>query len=223
MAILIILIIVIIFAFQNIVSKGAAALSTGYSAAFDSEKESAYQMLYQKYYQEAESKYHVANRTSIHIENIKETNKLEVLRVSDVEFIIEDSGANKDKITSWLEVPGEGTYVVDLSLAEFIIDNERSYVLVRLPYPELTNITIDYSNVKPLLFEKQGISNGDFKAGEALADKQLREADVMIKKEFASNERFYLNAQDAARSSIQFLIHQMNPDIDGLTIEVKFY
>ena len=208
--------------FQNVIFNGAEALADGYNAAFVSEKEAAYQALYQKYYDKAEAEHHVANRASIYIGNIKETEKLEVLKVSDVEFIVEDSGDNSGNITSWLEVPGEGTYVVDLSAAEFIVDNERAHVSVRLPYPELTNVAIDYSNVKKILF-KDDVFNGSYKQGEELAMKQLGQGDLLIKKEFASNEHFYLNAQEAAISTIQCLIRELNPKVEDLTIDVEFY
>ena len=208
--------------FQNVIFNGAEALADGYNAAFVSEKEAAYQALYQKYYDKAEAEHHVANRASIYIGNIKETEKLEVLKVSDVEFIVEDSGDNSGNITSWLEVPGAGTYVVDLSAAEFIVDNDRAHVSVRLPYPELTNVAIDYSNVKKILF-KDDVFNGSYKQGEELAMKQLGQGDLLIKKEFASNEHFYLNAQEAAISTIQCLIRELNPKVEDLTIDVEFY
>lgn len=208
--------------FQNVIGKGAEALEDSYKAALASEKEAAYQEQYQKYFDAAEAVNHVTNRASIYIGNIKETDKLEVLKVSDVEFIVEDSGNNTGNITSWLEVPGEGTFVVDLNAAEFIIDNERAHVLVRLPYPELTNVAIDYSNVKKILF-KDDVFNGSYKQGEELAMKQLGEADLLIKKEFASNEHFYLNAQKAGASTIECLIRQLNPTVNDLDIEVEFY
>lgn len=139
--------------FGGIVGKGAEALTDSFNASLASEREAAYQEQYQKYYDAAEAANHVRNRGSIYIGDIAETDKLEVLKVSDVEFVVDDSDDNAENVTSWLEVPGEGTYVVDLRAAEFIVDNERSSVLVRLPYPELTNISIDYSNVKKILFK----------------------------------------------------------------------
>lgn len=211
-----------IMLFQNVIFKGAEAVTDGYNAAFISEKEAAYQALYQRYYDKAETEHHVANRAAINIGNIRETEKLEVLKVSDVEFIVEDSGDNAGNIISWLEVPGEGTYVVNLSAAEFIIDNERAHIRVRVPYPELTNVAIDYSNVKKILFVDD-IFNGSYAQGQELARKQVGEGDLLIKKEFASNEHFYLNAQKAAISTIQCLIRELNPDIDDLTIDVEFY
>ncbi len=207
---------------KDIVGSGAKALADSYNAAYASEYDATYQALYQKYFDAAEAKYHVRNEVLISIGDIKETEKLEVLKVSDVEFIVEDKNSNDGNITSWLEVPGEGTFVVDLQAAEFVIDNERAHVLVRAPYPELTNVSIDYGNVQKILF-KDDIFNGSYKEGEELAQKQLNEGDLLIKKEFASNQNFYLSAQEAAISSIQCLVRQMNPGVDNLMVDVEFY
>ena len=207
---------------HNTLIDGAAAVSDGYESAFASEKEASYQALYNKYYDKAEADHHVANRASIYIGNIREIEKLEVLKVRDVEFVVNNSDDNSGNIISWLEVPGEGTFVVDLSAAEFVVDNERSHVSVRLPHPELTNVVIDYSNVKKLVFINDML-NDSYQVGEALARKQLGEGDLLIKKEFAANEYFYLNAEASAISSIQYIIRALNPAVAELTVDVEFY
>ncbi len=211
-----------LYLFVGTIRTGAEALVGGYYNAYSSEKEEAYQEQYEKFFEMAEEQYHVSNRGSISIGNIKESQKLEVLKVSDVEYVIGDKDSNSGQITSWLEVPGEGTYVVDLQAAEFIIDNERAHVLIRVPYPELTNVTIDYKNVEKLLF-KNGVFNDSYTEGEDLARQQLTEADILIKKEFASNQNFYLTAQDTAKTSLEYLVRQMNPDEEELTVDVEFY
>lgn len=207
---------------NGIIGAGAEALANSYNAAYESERDSAYQEQYDKYFDRAEDNYHVSNRVSITIGDLKDIAKLEVLTVSDVEYIIDEGVNNSNGITSWLEVPGQGTYVVDLQAAEFLTDDERAYVKVRLPYPELTNITIDYANVKKMFF-KNDILNDSYKVGEELAQRQLNSADMLIKKEFASNERFYLSAQEAAVSTIQCLVKQLNPQNADMTVEVEFY
>ena len=114
--------------------------------------------------------------------------------------------------------------LIDLKAAEFIVENERAYVLVRLPYPELTNISIDSQNVVPLLLKNSGfIVNGSYQKGEARARKQLEEAELLVRREFASNQYIFLNAQEAAISTIKCMIQQLNPGIDNLTIDVEFY
>lgn len=206
----------------NLFGDGGAVLALAYQDVYKVEKNAAYQEAYVRYQSAAEEKYHVRNRVSIYIGNLQEEQKLEVLKVNDVEFIIENKEDNKENIISWLEVPGEGTFVVDLKAGEYIVDEERASVLVRVPYPELTNVKIDYANVQKILFQND-IFDDSIKIGEELAKNQLDIADALIRKEFASNENFYLNAQHAARHTIEGVIKQLNPDVPGLTVEVEFY
>lgn len=213
---------VTVYLANGIIGAGASALFNSYNSTYALERDAAYQAQYEKYYERAEREYHVSNRVTVSIGDLRETAALEVLTVSDIEYIVEEGSANRNGITSWLEVPGQGTYIVDLQAAEFIVDNERAYVLVRAPYPELTNITINYANVQKLFF-KNDWRNDSYKVGEELARKQLSSADMLIKKEFASNQHFYLSAQEAARSTIQCLVKQLNPEISDLTVEVEFY
>ena len=201
---------------------GVSTLKSSYKTTFEKEKEAAYNTQYEKYFTQAEKEYHVSNRTKITVDDLKETANLEVLEVSDTEYIISENEDNGNGISSWLEVPGHGTYIVNLQAAEFIVDDEREYVLVRAPYPEITNISIDYSNVNKLLF-KNNIFNDSYSVGEDLARSQLNSADLLIKKEFASNQHFYLNAQEAAVSSIQCLVKQLNPKLPDMTVDVEFY
>ncbi len=220
--ILIVMGIITVIAGTGIVRTGADAISASYKEAYEQQKASVYQNFYDKYYKNAEKKYHVSNRVSINIEDIKEVANLEVLKVSDVEYVIENAADNKNGISSWLEVPGEGIYIVNLQAAEFIVDDEREYIRVRVPYPELVNISLDYMNIKPLLFQND-VLNDSYKVGEELAKNQLNTADILIKKEFLSNEQYYLNAQKAAVSTIQCLIRRLNPENPELDIDVEFY
>ena len=144
------------------------------------------------------------------------------MEVSDVEFVVESNNDNTNNITSWLEVPGNGVFVVNMEEAEFVIDNEQAHVLVRVPYPELTNVSIDYSNVEKRLF-KNDLFNDSYRVGEVLARKQLGEGDALIKKEFASNEHYYLTAQKAGISTIESLVRQLNPDEPDLVVDVEYY
>lgn len=214
-------ILTLFFAF-DIFRAGTSALVDSYQKTYDKEKDSAYYAQYNKYYEQAEKEYHVSNRVAISIDDIKETANLEVLKVSDTEYVISENEDNGEGISSWLEVPGQGTYIVNLQAAEFIVDNEREYVLVRAPYPEITNISIDYKNVNKLLF-KNNIFNDSISVGEDLARKQLHSADILIKKEFASNQHFYLSAQEAAVSSIQCLVKKLNPQFPDMTVDVEFH
>lgn len=217
-----VLLIIIICLAIGTIETGSKALAREYDNAYKTEANTVYEMWYQKYYDKAKDRYLVSNKTGITIGNIKEIGKLEVLRVSDVEYVIVDRNDNKSNIISWLEVPGQGIFVIDLEAAEFVVNNERNHVLVRVPYPELTNVSIDYENVKSVLF-KNDIFDDSYKDGEDLAKLQLTEGDLLIKKEFKSNQNFFLNAQKAARNSIICLVNQLNPDVEDLQVEVEFY
>lgn len=210
------------FLYFDTINAGGESLRNAYKSAYDFEREKAYTEIYDFFFDYAEKEYHVSNKVSIYIGDLQEQQNLEVLKVSDVEYIIEEKTDNSSNIISWIEVPGNGTFVVNLQAAEYIIDNSRSYILVRAPYPELRNVEIDYSNVRKLLF-KDDMFNGSYSEGEDLANKLYEKADLLIKKEFMSNEKFYLNAQDAARSSIINLVKQLNPNVDNIKVEVEFY
>ena len=218
----VIMIIGIIYYLCSLFKSGGIAMAATYKAVYEAERDMTYQEKYENYKAAAEEKYHVSNSVSIYVSNLQEEQKLEVLKVSDVEFIIENSEDNSNNIVSWLEVPGEGTFVVDLKAGEYIVDEERADVLVRVPYPELINVHIDYANVRKILF-KNDILNESYKIGEDLAKEQLDKADALLKKEFTSNQNYYLNAQEAAKHTIEALVKQLNSDIPNLSVDVEFY
>ena len=150
------------------ISVGAEKAKTTFNDVYSKEKQEVYNSYYDKYYDKYEKKYHTSNDVYIMIESIKEIKELEVLRVSDVEYIIDNEDDNKDSIIAWLEVPGEGSFVVDLAGAEFIKNDSRKYVHVKLPYPELKNIRIQYENVQKLVFINKW-ANDSMKDGEEIS------------------------------------------------------
>ena len=222
LALIIVLVTACYLIFSNSLKIGAESVRNHYITSFESENLATYNKVYSSFFDSGDRKYHVKNKVTIHIGNLEETKKLEVLRVSDVEYIIVNKDSNEDKIESWLEVPGTGVFTVDLHAGEFIIDSDRSYVLVRIPYPELENVGIDYRNVEKLLFEDDAL-NGSYSVGEDLARQQLGEAVLLIQKEFTSNQNYFLNAQNSAVNTIENLVKQLNPDVPDLIIEVEFF
>jgi len=204
------------------IGAGADAAADKFQETYLSEKNKTYKSFYQTYYDKYEKKYRVSNTVTIVLENIKEIKELEVLRVSDVEYIIENGDVNEDSITAWLEVPGEGSFIVDLAGAEFIKNDSKHYVHVKVPYPELKNIRINYENVTKLFFDNN-IFDDSIKVGETLARRQLENADMLIKRELMSNKDFYKTAQDSTKAMIISIIKQLNPDIEDLKVDVDFY
>ena len=196
--------------------------------AFDSEKAAAEESVYHAYYEEGykagEAEYHVKNRAVISLGNIRETAELEVLSISDIAFIIEDPELQNGNTLSWLQVPGTGVFTVNLAAGEFLTDDMRHSVYVRLPKPELLpmNISIDHSNVKVLRFSSNALLSS-VRDGEQLAVKQLNEARTKIQEDISSNVQYYEFAENSARSLLENLIRAVNSGIPDLNVEIVFY
>lgn len=163
----------------------------------------------------------VTNEVTISVGTLRDEAELEVLEVYDVQYMIADEEANEDGIISWLMVPGKGVYTVDLTASEFIVDNERQYVLVRVPEPELKNCTIIYKDVEQLLFNNSGF-NESISVGEDAARKQLQDGYVLIQKTLGSNPSFYQSAELSAKRMITGLVKALNTKVENLTVEVEF-
>ena len=196
-------------------------------AAFDQAKAAAagvaYQAFYGTSYDAAEHDYHVKNRALITLSGIRETAELEVLSVSDIVYITKDKNDIFDT-PLWLQVPGTGVFTLDLAAGEFLVDNERRSVYVRLPKPDLTtdNIKIDHKNVEILNMDSSAIASsaGD---GERLVQEQLNEALVQIREDIMSNLEYYKYAEESARSLLETWIRSVNKDVEDLTVEIEFY
>lgn len=202
---------------RDTVKRGTAAANEAYvSTKDDTEKR-----IYQRFYDAAEAQYHTSNDVSISVDSIREEAKLEVLKVSDVEYIIQEGNKSNNGITSWLEVPGEGVFTVDLQVSEFIIDNKHHYILARIPNPVLSECRVLYQDAVQLEY-KNDIFNDSIKVGEDLARKQFKEAYMRIMTEFTSNPNFFDSARSAAETIVVNLIKSFNPDIPDLVVEVNF-
>jgi len=176
-------------------------------------------------YNLAEAEHHVKNRGIISIENIQEKADLEVLEVSDVEYITNEKSG--DMVTSWLEVPGTGVFTVNLAMSEFVIDDIRHYVLARVPKPEIKaeNIKIKTKEVKILAYQNNHwiFDNGSVEEGEELARRQMGEAQAIIQEDVQSNERYFEIAKSSAENIIKQLIKSFNKDVENLDVEVEFF
>ena len=205
-------------------TRGAQAVKQ----AFDREKEKAEASVYHSFYEQGfaagEKEYHVKNRAVISLGNIRETANLEVLSVSDVTFMIENPENENKNIQSWIEVPGTGVYTVNLAAGEFLVDDERMMVFVRVPKPELLpeNISIDHANVQVLRFSSNAWLSS-VRDGEQLAGKQLNEARTKIQEDISTNLQYYEFAEKSARSLLENLIRAINSEIPELKVEIEFF
>lgn len=220
-AIVVIVTIIIVLSLETW-SKAVTALTNGYMTSYQSTEEETYNSWYEKFFEKAENEYHLSNRVSIAVEKIKATATLEVLAVQDTEFVAEEAGDNEENIVTWLSVPGEATYTVNLKEAEFIVDSNRAYVLVRVPSPVLGDIQIKHNNVKHLFydndFKNEGIQEG-FHLAKSLEDEAVKKMRI----EFESHERYAKSAKAAAESAIELLVRQFNTGVDDLTVDVEFF
>ncbi len=172
--------------------------------------------------QKAKEEYKVTNKVTISVDSLRNEAKLEVLEVYDEEYVIENEKSNKNGIESWLKVPGKGVYTVDLAASEFIVDNERQSVFVRVPEPQLENYTIIYKEVEQLLFENGGF-NESIAVGEEVAKQQLMAGYMQIGKTLGRDPSFYQSAERSAEWIITELIKSFNAGVENLTVEVEFF
>lgn len=215
---------------------GTGAAMDSFSTAKDEAAEEVYQFFYDKSYYAAEKAHHVSNNVSISIGDLKEEQKLEVLKVSDVAYETPDpkdqnwfegliasiTGMFDAEVVSWLEVPGNGIFTVNLQAGEFIIDEERQYVLIRIPSPELTEFAIDYENVELLLFEEGGAFKNSAKYGVDKAVEQLQSAELAMMQNVNNNQEFYKRARESTEKMLVNLVKQLNPQLLDLRVEIEF-
>ncbi len=201
------------------IHKGGEDVRIAYEEAKNKASDEAYNMFYETAYMSAERKYHVSNEILIEVDKVKERANLEVLNVSDVEYVIESRKNNNDGLEIWMEFTGEGVYTVDMKESEFIVDSDRQYVLVRVPRPELTNCRI--TNAKQL-FWNNGILDKSILVGEEYAKEMRTTGYTKIYNYMKSNAQFYKDAKKSACMVIGNLVKGLNSDLTDLVVEVEF-
>ncbi len=193
----------------------ASAAKSAFSDSLKLKKGETYQAFYQTSFDIAEEKYHVENKVTISVEDIKEIAGLEVLQVSDIEYVY-----NEGNTKIWTAVKGHGVYTVDLSLGEFLVDEARQYVRVRVPSPQLGRSGLDYE-YENYLFE-DGIFNGSTKKGVDLAQNDLKAAQNQLQVKLTSTQIYYESAQKCAEEIIRSLVRNCNPGVTNLVVDVEF-
>lgn len=210
-----------IFLAVRAVQEGAATAYDAFKTAEQQVEHDIYNEFYERSKQSAEENYHVSHRAAITIGDIREESNLQVLNVSAVGYSIQEQSDN-GAATAWLKVTGTGTFTVNLQASEFLIDDERQYVLARIPKPDLTSFDTDAA--EPLLYKdgSWGPFNGDNSVGTALAQKQVQEATLDARESITSNQRFYESAKASAKFMVENLIQALNQDVKDLIVEIEF-
>lgn len=205
----------------NTIHKGADTAKDAYESAKNKASEEAYNRFYETAFVSAERKYHVSNNVSIEVASVREEANLEVLRVSDVEYVIKSKETDEDGVEAWIEFYGDGVYTVDMKASEFIIDSDRQYVLVRVPRPELTNCRI--TQTRELFFqEDKPFRNGNISDGTNLANDMRNAGYAKLNNYMKSNAQFYKSAKSSAQTVIEDLVKGLNSDLPNLVVEVEF-
>lgn len=206
------------------IAKGVSAATGSFKESYEEAREETYKKYHDMAYKISEDEHHVSNRATISIREVKEKAALEVLRVNDVAYIITDKTENEAGTTSWLKVYGTGVFTVNLIEAEYVIDNQRGHVLVRVPKPVIDSNSISINNAEVLRF-KESVFDKDnsVDSGEELAREQLGEAKQRIQEDFEQNEQYFKFAEDSTTSMLTALIKGFNPEVKDLQVEVEFY
>lgn len=215
-----------IYVIRYSITNGVSTAKESFLSSYNAAKDETYNQFHDFAFQYSEAKHHVRNEISISIHAVKEKSALEVLYVSDVVYIISDSEDTKSGTTAWLKVPGTGVFTVNLAAAEYVIDNDRHSVLVRVPQPYLDskNIAIDAEKTEILHFTENVWSiDNSVGSGEKLILKQLSEAKQRIQEDFEANEQYAKFAEASAEDMIAALIRGINLDIADLEVRVEFY
>lgn len=215
----VILIIVGGLVLSSAIRKGADSAKDAYKTAKDKTSKEAYQKFYDIAFASAERRYHVSNTVSIEVASVREEANLEVLHVSDVEYVIESKDNNENNIEVWMEFYGDGVYTVDMKASEFIIDSDRRYVLVRVPRPELTNCRITKTNQ---LLWQNGAFNKSNSEGTDLAVDMQNAGYTKLNNYMKSNAKFYKSAKESATMVIADLVKGLNSELTDLVVEVEF-
>lgn len=208
---------------------GGKALESSYQAA----REAAENEVYQTYYDWGYQNYRVTNEAKIQIDSLKQESKLEVLKVRDMVYQLEEKDGNEawwDAVigiftkepTVWLEVPGEGVFTVDMKESEFIVDEERQYVLIRVPDLELSNFEIVYDDTKTLYYQDGGWMHNAVGDGIDEVKSQVEAAQNQLMRNIQSNQQFYKAAKEATKRILTDWVKKLNPEMPELVVEVEF-
>lgn len=205
----------------------------GAAKAFETAKDTAAENVYQRYYDWGYQNYRVSNEAKIQIASLKQEAKLEVLKVRDVIYQLDETEEEHSLLndlvekftkrpTVWLEVPGEGVFTVDMKQSEFIVDEARQYVLIRVPSLEVSNFEIIYGDVKQLYYKDGGWIRNSVGDGMAEAERQAEAAQNQLMINIQNNQQFYKAAQESTKRVLTDWVKKLNPELPDLTVEVEF-
>lgn len=165
-----------------------------------------------------EKRYHTSNRIDISIDGIEKDHFLETLKVKEIDYYIHNGDENI-KSKAWYKIIGEGTFVVNMDLAEIITDEERNYILIKVPLPTLQTDAFNVT-VEQFYFDKGNFEG--IKKGEELASMAEKEGYKKIKAKILGKQEYFKCAKNSAKSQLINLAKECNPGID-VNVDVEFF
>lgn len=188
------------------------------------------QTAYNSVYGITEQANHVSNDVSISLDGIREKADLEILQVDSSYIYTSDEEDSARNQTIWYRFSGTGTFTIDMRMTEFIVDNERSHVLVKAPEPSITQFSENYDKVEKLLYKDNTVSilgiislnNGSVQEGEQIAQKMLALSRSKMIKQLEMTPAYYQAAEETGVRIITQLIKSINPDINKITVDVVY-
>ena len=204
---------------RSTISSGVKSAIRNYSYAKEEKRAEAKEYAYNKAYEFAIKNNQATNEVYISTQEIKETANLQVLAVLERE-VVTQTEEEKNDITYWILYEGKGIYTVNLQISEFIIDQERHYVLARIPKPELE---IYYGKEEIKLNTKKGLGDGSDKKGSDMLRGARERAQQTIREKIETNKEYSVKAEAEAKTQIEKLIKLFNSSVEDLKVDVKFY
>lgn len=217
---IVLMIVVAIYLSANLFTVSREAAQNAYRSEVDRVAEETAKGYYDWAFRKAEEENHVSNKVSITVGKLEEQSKLEVLQVGDT--VVRSFG--EEDATVWAAVPCIGVYTVDLTMSEFLVDEERHYVDVRVPEPRLTNFEVAAPEIKIYRVEDgKWLGNGNYREGQQLASEMLKDASAEGRTKIQENQRYFDAAKESAEFLLTGLIQNLNPEVADLWVGVEFY
>lgn len=205
-----------------------------YHSAKDTAKQETEESFYNAVFELSESAHHLSNDITIQIQGITEIRNLEVLNVFLTDYQVwpeqETSGGVLDIVVdpligdaeAWIRFDGIGIFTVSLQNADFILDEQRKSVLVRVPSPVMERVLIQPDEDDVLYTSDAGLFNNASDTGQQLVLSLTQKAQQDMTAKARSNPEYYAQAKASAEKTITQLIKNLNPDLPDLIVEVEF-
>ena len=123
---------------------------------------------------------------------------------------------------AWIRFDGIGIFTVSLQNADFILDEQRKSVLVRVPSPVMERVLIQQDEDDVLYTSDAGLFNNASDTGQQLVLSLTQKAQQDMTAKARSNPEYYAQAKASAEKTITQLIKNLNPDLPDLIVEVEF-